>query len=298
MTINGETQLIGLIGWPVAHSLSPVMHNAAAQELGLNWTYVPLPVRPEELETALDGLAALGFRGVNVTIPHKQAVMPYLDTLDDEVRVIGAANTIVIERLGIGDWRLRGYNTDWVGFKADLDSKGVDVKGRDCLVLGAGGSARAVVYALARAGGRVQVLARRPEQAQTLVHDLEAIFPGRLSGGSLTDLGECAAACVAPLIVNTTPLGMEPCAGGSPWPETVTFPVGAFVYDLVYHPSQTRLLRQAASAGCEVANGLGMLARQAAEAFALWTGQQPDVDVMLEVIESAGEQRSRGVGKI
>jgi shikimate dehydrogenase len=299
MQINGETQLIGLIGWPVAHSLSPAMHNTAAAALGLNWAYVPLSVRPEEVDIALRGLAALGFRGVNVTIPHKQLVLPYLDVVDEAARIIGAVNTIVIERLEIGrleirDWRLSGYNTDWSGFQADLESYGVTVAGRDCLVLGAGGSARAIVYALAQAGGRVKVLARRPEQAETLVHDLEAAFPGKLSGGALVDLAERAAACDAPLVVNTTPLGMEPRIGESPWPAALPFPAGAFVYDLVYNPPQTHLLQRAAAAGCGVANGLGMLARQAAEAFALWTGQQPDVNIMLEAIESAGERRSRG----
>lgn len=275
MHINGETQLIGLIGWPVAHSLSPVMHNTAARELGLNWAYVPLPVRPEEVGSALHGLVALGFRGVNVTIPHKQAVMPYLDVLDEAAQAIGAVNTIVIERVGeweSGDWRLSGYNTDWSGFAADLERHGVAVAERDCLVLGAGGSARAVVYALGRMGGRVQVLSRRPEQAAALVDNLGAFFIGRLGAGSLADLEKWTATAEVPLIVNTTPLGMEPDVQSSPWPDDLPFPVGAFVYDLVYKPLQTRLLQQATAAGCHTANGLGMLAMQAAQAFVLWTG--------------------------
>lgn len=284
MHVNGETQLIGLIGWPVAHSLSPAMHNTAARELGLNWAYVPLPVRPQEVETALHGLAALGFRGVNVTIPHKQAVMPHLDTLDEAARVIGAVNTILIERVESGEWatstslvesrewRLSGYNTDWSGFAADLERHGVAVAERDCLLLGAGGSARAVVYALGRMGGRVQVLARRSEQAAALVGDLGAFFPGRLRAGSLADLAQWVAAAESPLIVNTTPLGMDPDVESSPWPDDLPFPSGAFVYALVYKPLQTRLLQQATAAGCPTANGLGMLAMQAAQAFILWTG--------------------------
>jgi shikimate dehydrogenase len=284
MTINGETQLIGLIGWPVAHSLSPAMHNAAANALNLNVIYVPLPVRPDALETAVHGLCALGFRGVNVTIPHKQAVIPYLDVLDDAARIIGAVNTIVMEEVESGEWRvasrrwrLSGYNTDWSGFRADLERYSVAVAGRDCLVLGAGGSARAVVYALAQEGGRITILARRPEQAIALINDLELLFPGVLAAGSLSDLAERAADCEAPLIVNTTPLGMEPRIDESPWQEDLPFPVGSFIYDLVYRPLLTRFIRQAADAGCGTANGLGMLANQAAQAFMLWTGTQAGV---------------------
>ena len=138
--IDGKTRLIGLIGYPVAHTLSPAMHNAAAAALGLNVTYVPLSVAPERLPDALRGLIALGFRGVNVTVPHKEAVLPQLDAIFPAARVIGAVNTIVV-----GDGRLTGFNTDWSGFLSDLERYRLALYGRDCLVLGAGGSARAVV---------------------------------------------------------------------------------------------------------------------------------------------------------
>ena len=277
MTITGNTQLIGLIGWPVSHSRSPAMHNAAAAALGLDWAYVPLPVRPDDLATAVSALPILGFRGVNVTVPHKQAVIPLLDELAAGARALGAVNTILVG----ADGRLTGYNTDWTGFQADLAGQGVVVNGRTCLVLGAGGSARAVVYALAQMGGQVQVLARRPAQAAQLAADLQPHLTNSLiEERPLTDLPRVAVQTEAPLIVNTTPLGMTPHTDQSVWPDALPIPAGSFVYDLVYNPAQTKLMAQAEAAGCQASNGLGMLLHQGAQAFALWTGQPPDLAVM------------------
>ena len=283
--INGKTQLIGVIGWPVSHTFSPAMHNAAAAALGLNWVYVPLPVRPEEVETAVCGLAAAGFRGINITVPHKQAVIPLLDVMETGAQAIGAVNTIVFARRDDGSVRLIGHNTDWSGFLADLAALDVAVAERDCLVLGAGGSARAVAFALAQAGGRVQVLARRREQATELV---AAIAPhvdrGTLMASELAVLKTAVSRITAPLIINTTPLGMIPNPNTTPWPETISFPSGSFVYDLVYNPRQTKLMQQAEAAGVGNSNGLGMLVQQGAYAFKLWTGEQPDVAIMRQAI--------------
>ena len=285
-TISAQTQLIGLIGWPVSHSFSPAMHNAAAAALGLDWVYVPLPVHPDDVEAAIRGLPALRFRGVNVTVPHKQAVIPFLDEIEAGARAIGAVNTIVIDRtLETGGWRLVGYNTDWAGFLADLEALAVDVAGRDCLILGAGGSARAVAYGLATAGSRVHVLARRVEQAEQLAAGLAPLFEdSQFSSQPLSELSAAVGNYTASLIVNTTPLGMIPAVDTSPWPGNLPFPGDAFVYDLVYNPAQTKLMQQARAAGCRTANGLGMLVRQGALAFRLWTGQEPDVAVMAEAI--------------
>jgi shikimate dehydrogenase len=288
--INGKTQLIGLIGWPVSHSFSPAMHNAAAEAYGLNWVYVPLPVDPERVATAVSGLAALGFRGVNVTVPHKQAVMPLLDELSPGAQAIGAVNTIVVGENG----RLTGHNTDWSGFLADLQANDVPVVQRDCLLLGAGGSARAVAYGLAKSGARVHIWARRVEQAAQMVADLRQYLPrATLTSLPLTQLAEAAASLTVPLIVNSTPLGMAPQTDHSPWPEQLSFPDNAVVYDLVYNPRQTRLMQQAEAAGCQVINGLGMLVQQGANAFALWTGQKPDTAVMRRAIE---EVTPKGAG--
>ncbi|MBP6468971.1 MAG: shikimate dehydrogenase [Chloroflexi bacterium] len=302
MTISGKTQLLGLLGWPVAHSFSPAMHNAAAAALGLDVVYVPLPVRPEDVGTAVSALPALGFLGVNVTVPHKQAVIPLLHDLEPGAAAIGAVNTIVMQQLTKNNEQLTtrhlqspisnpqspispiGYNTDWTGFLADLADLGVAVNGRDCLILGAGGSARAVAYALAVVGGRVQVLARRSAQAQELVAAIGPHVPrpliGWLNAWPLAELATAVAHTTAPLIVNTTPLGMTPHTDDSPWPADLPIPPDAFVYDLVYNPTTTKLMRQAQTCGCRAANGLGMLVWQGAKGFELWTGQTPDVAVM------------------
>ena len=280
MNITGRTQLIGLLGWPVAHSVSPAMHNAAAAALGLDWVYVPLPVRPEGLPSALGGLAALGFRGVNVTVPHKTAVLPFLDAVYPVAGTIGAVNTIVIN-----DGLLTGFNTDWSGFLADLAAHDVALARRECLVLGAGGAARAVLYALLHEGAHVTVLARRAEQAAALAAELGQALSASIASGPLAAAAELAAEFYQPLIVNTTPLGMAgPNAALSPWPDA-PIPAHAVVYDLVYSPRETPLLAAARAAGARAANGLGMLVQQAAEAFALWTGREPDRAVMRRAIQ-------------
>ena len=300
LMISGKTQLIGLIGWPVSHSFSPAMHNAALAQLGLDWVYVPLPVRPDEVKTAVLALPTLNFRGVNVTVPYKQAVMPFLDEIEVGAQAIGAVNTIVVnkdERRGarsegpevksegritqLSNYQLHGHNTDWTGFLADLAEHGVETEGRDCIVLGAGGSARAVVHALGQKGARVHLLARRMKQAAEVVN---AIGSSRLTAAPLSDLAKVAANMTAPLIVNSTPLGTMPNVNSSVWPDELPFPPQAILYDLVYNPRETKLMQQAQAAGCQAINGLGMLIHQGAEAFRLWTGQQPDVAVMHDTI--------------
>lgn len=290
MTVTAETGLLGLIGWPVAHSLSPAMHNAAAAALQLDVVYLPLPVMPQRIEAALRGLVALGFLGANVTVPHKQAVIPFLQTIEPAAQAIGAVNTIKVTQPTNSQSpipnrqsripHLHGANTDWSGFLADLQEREIGVEDRDCLVLGAGGSARAVVYALARAGARVTVFARRAPQAQDLVADLQDhLQAGTLQAALWTQLSEVQT-YRQPLLVNTTPVGMHPHEGASPWPEDLAFPPGCEVYDLIYNPQETRLMQRARAAGCRAVNGLGMLLQQGALAFELWTGVKPPLEVM------------------
>lgn len=281
MNITGKTSLLGVMGWPVAHSFSPVMHNTAAQDLGLDVVYVPLAVRPGRLADAVRGLPALGFRGVNVTVPHKEAILPLLDEIDPAAQAIGAVNTVDIP----GGERSVGYNTDWSGFLADLEAQQVVVTGRDCLVIGAGGSARAVVYALLQTGARVHCFARRPEQARQLQADILPSFPGRmLRTYPWPQISAVAAHLTAPLIVNCTPLGMVPHNDTSPWPDDTPFPAGSYIYDLVYNPRETRLMQQAKAAGCKASNGLGTLVFQGALAFEIWMGVRPEVQIMLRTI--------------
>jgi len=280
LNINGQTKLVGLIGYPVKHSLSPAMHNSAFAALNLNWCYVPLPVLPERLGEAVAGLRALNFVGANVTVPHKEAVMSYLDRVTPEAQAIGAANTIVVRE---GQGELIGYNTDWRGFLTALSEGSFDPQGERAVVLGAGGAARAVVYALAQAGAQVTVLNRTPTRAQALVQDFASLFPSMSLLSlpfTLQTLEERAAE--AHLLVNTTPVGMWPEVDRSLWPEDLAFPNHLSVFDLVYNPRQTKLLRQARRAGVKVIGGLGMLVHQGAAAFELWTGEKAPVETMYE----------------
>lgn len=284
MVITGHTRLVGIIGWPVEHSLSPVMHNAAFRARGMDWAYVPLPVPPNRVKEAVLGLRGLGFRGANVTVPHKQAVMPFLDHLTPEARAIGAVNTIVVEENG----HMWGTNTDAQGFLDDLTAAGISVEGESVLVLGAGGAARAVVYALARAGARVTIANRTLGRAVELARQIHTALPAaafrvvEFTPDALRREADAHA-----ILVNATSVGMWPDVDASPWPAGVGFGNIRVVYDLVYRPRPTRLLQEAQAWGCRAIDGLGMLVRQGAESWRLWTGQIPPVDVMEEVVREA-----------
>ena len=290
-SISGKTNMVGVIGWPVSHSVSPAMHNAAFADLGLDWCYVPLPVPTEPAERigeAMRGLRALGLRGANVTVPHKQSVMLYLDWLTPAAQAIGAVNTIRVE----ADGQLSGDNTDARGFVADLRDHGVDPAGKRALVLGAGGSARAIVFGLAEAGCvSITILNRSVDKAHDLAMDIRALFPFcRLSGHAMPD--EIAVlAQEAEIIVNCTSLGMTPNVEGLPWDENISFRPGQVVYDLVYNPPQTRLLQKAVTDGAQAIGGLGMLIWQGAIAFERWTSQLPPVAVMRAAAETVFAKR-------
>jgi shikimate dehydrogenase len=275
--ITGKSLLVGLIGWPVEHSLSPAMHNSAFAHLGLDWVYVPLPVRPEDVSQALKGLAALNFVGVNVTVPHKQAVMRYVDELSDAAKTTGAVNTIHIK-----DGKFFGYNTDATGFLNSLIEADCHPKGRRVAVLGAGGAARAVVFALARAeADSVIVFNRTAERAAFLVDDLTETFPdSHLSFAPLTDEALAGLDNQVDLIVNTTSVGMSPHIHDCPWPDQVPLPNHTTICDLIYNPLETQLLGRARAAGLTTIDGLGMLVHQGAYAFEQWTGYKPPLEVM------------------
>ncbi|MCK6629022.1 MAG: shikimate dehydrogenase [Anaerolineae bacterium] len=276
-SLTGKTSLVGVMGWPVAHSLSPAMHNAAFAELGLDWAYVPLPVRPDDVEQALKGLAALNFVGTNVTVPHKQAVMRYMDELSQAARITGAVNTIHLQ-----DGKFYGYNTDAIGFLNSLKEANCDPKGLRAAVLGAGGAARAVVFALARAGAdSVIVLNRTAERGAFLVDDLAAAFPGsHLTFAALTLESLAVLDEKIDLVVNSTSVGMHPHIDASPWPADVPMPARVIFCDLVYNPLETVFLARARAAGAATIDGLGMLVHQGAYAFEKWTGQPAPIEVM------------------
>jgi len=293
--IDGHTRLVGLIGWPVEHTLSPAMHNAAFEALGLNWCYVPLAVAPGQVEPAVRGLAALGFRGANVTVPHKRAVMAALDDIAPSARAFGAVNTIVVGRDESGAVSLRGYNTDAGGFVDALRAGGFEPEeGGDVVVVGAGGAARAVVDGLLQSGGgAITVLNRTLGRAVALTSDLGARSPdaARLRALPLTTETLVESARRAGLLVNTTTVGMWPHVADSIWPEDVPVPHHLSVFDLVYNPAETRLLRQAAVSGARPIGGLGMLVGQGARSFEMWTGEAAPVDVMRAACEQRLKKR-------
>jgi shikimate dehydrogenase len=241
------------------------MHNAAFRELGLDWTYVACEVAPGAVEAAFAGVRALGFAGVSVTIPHKTAALEAVEEVTDAARAVGAVNTVVPTAGG----RLRGDNTDGAGFLASLADEGFDPTGRVCVVLGAGGAARAVVHALARAGAaEIVVVNRTPARAELTAALAGA--PGRV--GSAADVRG------ADLVVNATPLGL---AGSPDLPiDPELLGKGHLVVDLVPNPAVTPLMRAARERGAGVAGGLGMLVHQGALAFELWTGRPAPLEVM------------------
>lgn len=277
---------LGLIGYPLGHSRSPGLHHAALRACGLagEYTLFPIPPLPEgasAIAALLARVRAGELHGLNVTIPHKPSVMAHIDQLTEVARAVGAVNTLYMQA-----GRLVGDNTDVPGFLRDVQRLTGAQRGR-ALVLGAGGSARAVVYALARAGWQVQVLARRSAQAAELIAVIGAapeLNRAQLAAAPLDALLEAESAARLTedcrLVVNTTPLGMDPHPQGNPWPESVPFPPDAAVYDLVYNPNETRLVRAARLAGRPADTGAGMLVAQAALAFARWTGLQPPFEIM------------------
>jgi shikimate dehydrogenase len=268
LTVPGShTRLAAVIGFPVRHSLSPAMHNAAFVELALDWVYVACEVAPGAVEWAFAGVRALGLGGLSVTIPHKEAALDAVDEVSDAARAVGAVNTVV----PVGNGRLRGDNTDGAGFLASLADQGFDPDGRVCAVLGAGGAARAVVYALAGAGAaEVVVVNRTPARAETTA----------TLAGAAGRVGAPADVRSADLVVNATPIGL---AGSGPDelpvdPELLR--QGQLVVDLVPNPAVTPLMRAARARGAGDAGGLGMLVHQGALAFELWTGHPAPVEVM------------------
>jgi shikimate dehydrogenase len=266
-------RLCYLVGHPVEHSVSPAMHNACFKALGLDYEYRLAPVEPGGLAAFIGGaVRRRRVRGCNVTIPYKVEVMEYLDEVDEASEAIGAVNTVVND-----DGVLRGYNTDYVGGVEALEEEYGDLDDAGVVVLGAGGAARALAYGLGRRARSVTVLNRDPGRAEALVNRLNGGSKASLNHGSLSDLGDHIGS--ADILVNATPLGMSPHTDQTPAPKELLHR-GLLVYDLVYNPLRTRLLREAEAAGARTLGGLKMLVCQGAEAFRLWTGLEPPTGLM------------------
>ena len=280
--IDGRTQIVAVIGDPVEHSLSPPMHNAAFSELGLNWVYVACHVQPDAVPAAVESVRALNWRGMNVTVPHKQAVMAAVDELSDAAHAVGAVNTVVNR-----DGTLFGDNTDVVGIiRAITDGAGVSRAPEHVVVLGAGGAARGIVYALTTMEGvrRVTILNRTQDKARTLAEE----FTGAVEVVGAPLERQCAADAVgtAGLLVNATSLGRGELAGLSPLPDEWRCAHGDLVcVDSNYSPPLTPLMQQVERAGGRAYNGLDMLVYQGARSFELWTGRAAPVDAMRRAVQ-------------
>jgi shikimate dehydrogenase len=273
--ISGETRLCGIIGDPVEHTMSPAMHNAAFKKLGLNYLYVPCRVKVADLGKAIDGMRALNIRGLNVTIPHKVNVIPFLDKLDPMVEGIGAVNTIVNDE-GV----LTGYNTDASGFIQSLAEEGIEPKGKRVVILGAGGASRAISFVLAEREASLAILNRSEELswAEELTKSISRRFGRPIEALELNEKNLRKVLEKVDIVVNATSVGMSPNTNETPIPSRLIRPDMA-VFDAVYNPVKTRLLQEAKAAGARTLSGLNMLVWQGAVAFERWTGVKAPVEV-------------------
>jgi len=274
--ISAKTRICGLIGDPVEHSVSPVMHNAAFSSLGLDYVYLPFRVEKGQLAKAIDGVRALNIRGLNITIPHKVAVIPLLDGLETLAERIGAVNTIVND-----NGHLKGYNTDAGGFVKALLERGIEPRGKKIVILGAGGASRAISFTLAERDADLVILNRQLEMdwAVELASSISRFLGKEVKALELNEQNLSAVLKDADILVNATSVGMSPNSDETPVPAKL-LKAGLVVFDIVYNPIKTKLLTEAEEAGAETIDGLDMLVWQGALAFEMWTGVKAPVGIM------------------
>lgn len=289
--LDGTTRVAGVIGWPVRHSLSPPMQNAALAALGLNWVYVPFAVAPERVRDGMAAIRALDLVGLNVTIPHKAAVLPYMDELSDEARALGGVNTVVHH-----DGRLIGHSTDGAGFLRSLREIGEDVGGREVCLIGAGGSARAVALAVCRAGASgLTVVNRTLAKAQCLAAQMSGLCPGvKVAAVGLATPQAEAAVSNARVVIDSTAVGMYPHHETEPVVPGQWLHSEQVVCDLTYNPRDTVLLQAARRQNAGTLDGTGMLVHQGALALELWTGEKAPVEVMRAALLASLARRQAG----
>lgn len=282
MKITGRTKILGIFGYPVSHTLSPLMHNTALEANGLDMVYLPFEVSPDSIQAAAAGIKAINLSGVNITIPLKEMVMPFLDEVTDEARLIGAVNTVVN-----CSGKLIGYNTDGCGYTASLKRElGFNAKEKNLVILGAGGAARAIIAALAKEGAKNIVVANRTlQKAVSLAYEFKRYFPNLDISASNMDKGDLIKHLPkANLIVNTTSLGMD--GRGEPEiPFEVVSKRHAIISDIVYKPLQTPFLKKAEWYKIKTHNGLGMLVEQGAVSFKLWTGTDMPKEIIYKTLK-------------
>lgn len=275
MNMLGHTKVLGVLGHPITHSLSPVMHNAAIEALNIDYVYVPFHVLPEDLEQAVRGLRALSIAGVNVTIPHKEQIIEHLDEVGESAARIRSVNTVIN-----CNGRLKGETTDGPGFLRSAEAAWGKFDGANVLILGAGGSAKAVAFALADAGCRIVIANRTTQRGVALAQALTEVFgDGRSTAVPLLSEELPDQVRGADVLVNTSSVGMHPDVDGIPLsPELLRRDL--LVYDLIYNPAKTRLVREAEARGAHAVTGLKMLVYQGALSFEMWTGVEAPIEVM------------------
>jgi shikimate dehydrogenase len=286
---SGKTIVCGIIGDPIEHSMSPVMHNAAFQALGLDYAYVPFKVKSLELRKAIEGIRGLNIRGVNVTVPHKIAVMQFLDRVEPLAEKIGAINTIVNDA-GI----LTGYNTDAAGFLQVLHERSIELAGKRVLLLGAGGAAHSIGNVLAAEKVKLIVLNRMQKIAtlKDFARRLAQFYGADVKVEELTNENLKKAITDVDIMVNATSLGMSPDNDQTPVPAELLHS-NLTVFDIIYNPLPTRLLREAKAAGARTIDGLEMLVQQGAVSFEKWTGIKAPIDIMRKSVESILRQNEK-----
>ncbi|MCW4024298.1 MAG: shikimate dehydrogenase [Candidatus Bathyarchaeota archaeon] len=273
MDVSGKTRVYGVIGDPIEHTLSPTLQNAAFEASELDCVFLAFPVKTGQVKEALDGMRALEICGLNVTMPHKNAVIAYLDEIQEEAKFLKAVNTIHNQ-----NGKLQGYNTDGVGAVNALKENGADPKGKRVLLLGAGGAARAIAFALTKEASEIVVLNRTESQATELANALTEATKKKISSDTLSSESLKGHLPKADILINATSVGMKP-ALQSPAPANLLKPDSA-VMDIVYNPVETQLAKDAKATGAKVVSGVEMLIYQGAAAFEIWTGQSAPVDVM------------------
>ncbi|NLF88535.1 shikimate dehydrogenase [Candidatus Bathyarchaeota archaeon] len=274
MTISGKTRVCGVIGDPIEHSLSPIMQNAAFQALDLDYVYLAFKVKPSCVADAVNGIRALNFRGLNVTMPHKKSVMANLDRIDLSAQIIDSVNTILNK-----DNLLFGFNTDGVGAVRALKENGVALKGRKVVLLGAGGAARAIAYAVAKEADELAVLNRTAKDAQALARLVEKAANKRIVAASIEPEDIDANLQDSDILINATSVGMKPRIDETPVPIEL-LRSNLAVMDIVYNPLETKLAKDAKALGAKVVSGVEMLIYQGASSFEIWTGKSAPVEVM------------------
>lgn len=279
-----KLKLFALIGDPVGQSLSPAMHNAAFRALGLNCAYINLRVPKPTLANAIAGVRALGIAGLNITIPHKISIISLLDELDESAKLVGAVNTVKNNR-----GKLIGFNTDGEGALRALEEKIDSVKGKEVVLLGAGGAARAIAFSLARAGARLTIANRTVPRAQALASAVEQKLSTNVKVASLNRTELTKALKNVDVLINATSVGMHPKIDKT-LVRANMMRRGLVVYDIVYKPLRTKLLREARRAGGKTIDGLGMLVHQGALAFEIWTGKRAPIKIM----KAAAKRELRG----